>query len=67
MADGVFVTMAREVERSMAVADRDPGPRELANLRRDIEQLKNTLDTRFAILQQASHDRAKSRLPYRDD
>lgn len=67
MADGVYVRMAREIERGIEITARDPGPRELGNLRRDIEQFKQVLDTRFNLLEQASHERARARLPYKDE
>lgn len=67
MADGVYVAMAREIERAIEVADRDTGPRELHWLREQIERFEKTARARLAILERQGHDRATARLPYKDD
>lgn len=67
MADGVYVAMAREIERAIDVATRDPGPRELQWLRDKIEQFASTATQRLEILKRQGHDRATARRPYRDD
>lgn len=67
MADGVYVAMAREIERALEVAARDPGPRELHWLRDKIEQFSTVAMERLEILERLGHDRYRARLPYSDD
>ena len=67
MADGVYVAMAREIERAIDVASRDPGPRELHWLRDKIEQCASAATQRLEILEMQGHDRYRARLPYRED
>lgn len=67
MADGVYVTMAREIERALDTATRDPGPRELQWLRDKIEQFSTTARACLEFLERQGHDRYRARLPYADD